>query len=439
MKKDINIKKIILFTALIWGSISTSVAQDRDALDNFINDAVNDGYFPGAQIVVGNKSGVIYSNTYGYMDYSNSKAVTDETLYDLASCTKVCATTLSVMRLVDQGQLSLEAQLGDLLEFPDTIQFKNVKVKELLYHTSGFLAGVPVAKSLMVTRSEDIPILSRRKTKDNPYHFDTKYYSAKDIIRDSIYISRDADKNKVRIATDLYLDRSYYVKLDSMVWAAYRDKQRGRHVYSDLNFYLLQKIVEKITSTSLDQYTNEIYKEMKLTDIGFNPLEWSEIERITPSEKDVMLRRDTIRGFVHDDLACIQGGVCGNAGLFSTANSVAQICGMFLRDGIDYNGNRIIDSATIQKFAKIEHSPYNSSVYGLGFTKIDSKDRPYTPESYGHSGYTGTYLWIDPTKDIYVVILTNRTYPSRTNKKFNPEFRSKMWEVVMQSFSSEIK
>ncbi len=427
-------KKIIILASILLTWVSSSYAQKTDTLDRFINKAIEDGFFPGAQLVVGNKNEILYSNTYGYMDYSKQVPVTDSTLYDLASCTKVCATTLSVMRLIDEGQLSVETPIAEILEFPDSIQFGAVKVKELLHHTSGFLAGVPVAASLMQPASEDVSLFARRKSEANPYHFDTSYYSAKDIIRDSIYISESEGENRIKISRELYLDKSYYTKLDSMVWAAYRPKQRGRHVYSDLNFYLLQQIIEKITKTSLDKYASEVYDKMELTDIGFKPQEWSSIERICPTECDVMLRRDTIRGFVHDDLACVMDGVCGNAGLFSTATSVAKICGMFLREGVAYNQERIVTSQSVKAFSKIVRSPYNSSVYGLGFTKIDSKTRPYTADSYGHSGYTGTYMWIDPSKDIYVVILTNRTFPSRTNKNFGPDFRSDMWEVAMKAF-----
>lgn len=427
-------KKIIILATMLLAAFSTVSAQKTDSLDRFINQAIRDGFFPGAQLVVGNKSGVIYSKNYGYMDYSKRVPVTDSTLYDLASCTKVCATTLSVMRLVDEGKLSVETPIGEILEFPDSIQFGDVKVKELLYHNSGFLAGVSVAASLMKSAHEDIPLLARRHSADHPHHFDTSYYTAKDIVYDSIYISKTVAADKIQISRELYLDKSYYPKLDSMVWAAYRPKQRGRHVYSDLNFYLLQQIIEKITETSLDKYASTIYEQMGLTNIGYKPMEWSSLDRICPTECDVMLRRDTIRGFVHDDLACVMDGVCGNAGLFSTASSVAKICGMFLRGGVDYNGERIVESESVANFSKIVRSPYNSSVYGLGFTKINSKTRPYTAESYGHSGYTGTYMWIDPTKDIYVVILTNRTFPTRTNKNFGPDFRSDMWEVAMSAF-----
>ncbi len=433
MKRLLNITLSMAIVLLSSLFSNANAAGDADSLDRFILSAIKDKYFPGAQVVVGNSDGVIYSKTYGYVDYKGSAPVTDDTLYDLASCTKVCATTLSIMTLIDEGKITLDTQLGDVIELSDTLHFKDLKIRELLYHTSGFRSGVSTVFSLMKSSDEDVPLLSRRKSSSNPYHYDSWYYAAKDVVYDSLYVSHHKGENKIRISKDLFVDRSYHEKLDSMVCAAYRENQRGRHIYSDLNFYLLQKVVEQEAQMPLDEYTEQIYNKMHLSNIGYNPLNWSSLEKITPTEYDVLFRRDTVRGLVHDELACLQGGVGGNAGLFSSAKSVAQICGMFLRGGVDYNGNRIVETSTVQQFTKIEHDR-NGAAYGLGFTKIDSKKRPYTPQSYGHSGFTGTYLWIDPSVDLYMVILTNRTYPSRANRKFGPEFRSEIWKLATRTF-----
>ncbi|MFR9503774.1 MAG: serine hydrolase [Rikenellaceae bacterium] len=420
----------IILTAATIAKVSAAKIEVIDSLDNYITKAIADHYFPGAQIVIGTSEGVIYSQAYGFMDYNNSEKVDSTSLYDLASCTKVLATTLGVMTLIDQNELSLDTCLGDVLELSDTLQFRDLTIAELLYHNSGFLPGVAIGTSLVSTTDEEIPVFARRKTSNNPYLYDTNYYAAKDIIYDSLYISHtQSDDNQIAISRNLYLNKSYHNKLDSMINAAYRPKQRGVHKYSDLNFYLLQKLIETKTAAPLDSLSRKIYNTMHLSNIGFKPTEWSPLEKICPTEYDVLLRRDTIRGIVHDELACIQGGVGGNAGLFASANNVAEICKMFLRNGVDSYGNRIIDSMTINKFTQIKRSS-SGSTYGLGFTKIDSNKLPYTPESYGHTGYTGTFLWIDPTKDLYVVLLTNRVYPTRTNKKFDSKYRAQIWEFA---------
>ncbi len=417
---------ILLSTTKLWAARPGVI----DSLDSFINSAIVDGYFPGAQIVIGDSKGVIYSQNYGYLDYSKARKVDSTTLYDLASCTKVLATTLSVMTLVDEGKLSLQTRLKDLLNISDTLQYRDVTVSELLYHTSGFRPGVAVGASLVATTSEDISLFSRKKTADHPYIYDTNYYVAKDITLDSLYISHTPGSNKVPLSRSLYLDKSYYVKLDSMIAAAYRPQQRGVHVYSDLSFFMLQKVVESCSGLPLDSLSKQIYEKMHLTNIGFKPTEWSSRERISPTECDVLLRRDTIRGFVHDDLACVVGGVCGNAGLFASANNVAYICNMLLRGGVDINGNRIVESETIKEFTKTRRT--SKSIFSLGFTKVDSKKLPYTPESFGHTGYTGTILWIDPDKDLYLVLLTNKVHPTRSNKRYDSAYRAAIWEFATQ-------
>lgn len=438
ISKQIHTKKmyrrIIITTLLAITIISTATASRTeiiDSLDTFINGAIKEHYFPGAQLVIGNSKGVIYSQSYGYTDYNRTRKIDNSAIYDLASCTKVLATTLSVMRLIDEEKLTLTTRLDEVLDLADTLQFGDLTMAELLYHNSGFLPGVSIGPTLVKSTDETIPIFSRDKTDNNPYCYDINYYAAKDIIYDSLYISHEAGNNKIKIANNLYIDKSYHTKLDSMICAAYRPTQRGRHRYSDLNFYLLQKVIEKRTSSPLDSLTNELYGEMQLSNIGFLPTKWSDMERICPTEYDVLLRRDTIRGIVHDELACIQGGVGGNAGLFGAAEDVAQICNMFLRNGLDSYNKRIINAETLKEFTKFRRNS-SGSTFGLGFTKIDSKKLPYKPESFGHTGYTGTFMWIDPTKDIYVVLLTNRVHPTRTDKKYDSKYRARIWELAIQ-------
>ncbi len=340
------------------------------------------------------------------------------------------------MTLIDSGKLALSDRIDKFMEISDTLPCRDVTVKELLQHTSGFRPGVSVAASLTKTTNDEIQLVSRKKSDDNPYEYDTNYFAAKDVVYDSTYISREPSDEKIKIATNMYLDKSYHTKLDSMVIAAYRDEQRGKHVYSDLSFYLLQKVVEKVTEMPLDKYAALIFDKMQLSNIGYKPLEWAEDDKITPTEYDVLFRRDSIKGIVHDDLACVMGGVCGNAGLFSSADNIAKICAMFLRGGVDYNGVRIVDEKTVKEFSTIEYG-LNGRVYGIGFIKVKSDKLPYTPESYGHTGYTGTYMWIDPTKDIYVVMLTNKVHPTRTNKKFDGQYRGEIWRKATSLFGRE--
>ncbi len=423
---------IILLLMLLCRSVVVAQSyglspQAVDSIDTYINSAIKDEYFPGAQLVVGNSDGLIYSKSYGYLDYSKRSPVNRATLYDLASCTKVLATTFAVMTLVDEDRLSLNARVGDLLGGEDSLSYAGVRVQNLLYHNSGFRSGVGVIKALVHSSNEDTPLMVKRQSEDNPYIYDGNFFIAKYINYDEHYVSPNGCG--ARIASELYLTSDFTNKLDSMVYAAYNPARFGRYTYSDLNFYVLGKIVERVTSLPLSEYVASLYERMNLRDLGFNPLSWSNLSRIAPTECDMLLRRDTVRGVVHDELAFVLGGVSGSAGLFGSAESVAEMCAMFLRGGVDYGCNDIIQTSTVEQFTKAKWFEHGG-VRALGFDKIDPKNRPYPIDSYGHTGFTGTYLWIDPTKDIYVVLLTNRVHPSRANRKLSGDYRADLWNMV---------
>ncbi|MFR9559318.1 MAG: serine hydrolase [Rikenellaceae bacterium] len=376
---------------------------------------------------MGNSDEVIYSKSYGYLDYSRRVPVESATLYDLASCTKALATTFAVMTLVDEARLSLDATVGELLEGGDSFSYSNVRVHNLLHHNSGFSSSVGVARALVQSKSSSIPLIARKRSSKNPYLFDDNYFIARYTIYDPTYVS--PQYRGVQIAKGAFLNRDFNVKLDSMICAAYNPEQLGIYRYSDLNFYVLGKIVERITQKPLDKYVGELYSRMCVNDLGFKPLEWSDVERIAPTECDMLLRRDTVRGVVHDELAFVQGGVCGGAGLFGSAESVAQVCAMFLRGGIDYCGNDMIRTSTLEHFTLAKHFD-SGGIHALGFDKVNPDKRPYAAESYGHAGFTGTYFWVDPTRNIYVVLLTNRVHPTRANRKLTGDYRAELWQMV---------
>ncbi len=380
-------------------------------VDRAIDSAICARYFPGAQLVVGNKEGILYSRSYGYLDYSNSTPVDATTLYDLASCTKILATTLAIMRLYDEGRVGLDMQVGAIIPEAKDEPYTDVTIRELLNHDSGFKAGVGVVHELVKEEGHEWVYNSR-------------------------YLHSHRRKGDIQLRKNLFLDSRFKIKLDSMISAAYLPELRSTYRYSDLNFYLLQRIIEQIVPISFERYIENIYKEMRVTNLDFNPMNWSKIDHIAPTEYDPILRQDTIRGVVHDEFAFVQGGVCGNAGLFGTASSVAKICAMFIRSGVDYNGNTILKSSTIEEFTQAKHFR-TGEIYGLGFNKVDPEKTPYSEQSYGHSGFTGTYFWVDPECDIYMVLLTNRINPTRMNQSLNADYRAYMWSLVAKL--SEVK
>ncbi len=421
-------RKVYIIVAICISVFCRSEAQNNtfDCLDTYIESAIDDCFFPGAQLIVGDSQGVVYTRNYGYLDYSQSTPVSDSTIYDLASCTKVLATTLAVMTLVDQDKITLDAKLGELIDGADTMSYANVKIENLLYHESGFAPVVPILSSLVHPSNDSIPLLSRRRSADNPIPFDGKYFAAKDVVYNSLYVGGSYEG--VKLSQNQYIDKSYAHHLDSMINAAYDPTRLGYCRYSDLNFYMLKEVVERISNMSIESLIGGIYQRMNVRDLGYKPLDWSDIGRIAPTEYDPLLRRDTVRGVVHDEMSYVVGGVTGAAGLFGTAQDVAKVCAMFLRGGVDYQGHQIVTKSTLDKFTTTKRFR-SGAVRALGFDKLNPEKSPYTERSFGHTGFTGTYFWVAPDRDIYVVLLTNRVHPTRANSKLNSTWRGRMWEM----------
>ena len=436
---------ISIFSFLTTAIFATDVEKESAApklnnsiimdIDNHINNAIIHKAFPGAQLIIGSDDGIIYSHNYGYTDYSKKKSVTNETIYDLASCTKIFATTLSIMHLVEQDSINLSNKISDLLPEYSKETYASLTLEDLLYHASGFRAIIPITKSLVMSKDEEIPLVSNRKSDENPYLFDTNYYVCKDIKYDStyIYITPESAKehSAIQITQNLYIDKSYEKVIDSLVTNAYSDTFRGKYRYSDLNFHFLKKVIEKVTHKPINQYAQSLYDYMQIENIGYKPLEWSELSNITPTEYDSLFRRDTLQGIVHDEFACVTGGIAGHAGLFSNAMALSEICSLFLNGGTAPNYVEVFSKETVSQFTKAKKFD-TGTLRGLGFDKQNSAKTPYSSDSYGHTGYTGTYFWIDPVENVYVILLTNRVHPSRTNKQFTSIFRSELWGMAKE-------
>ncbi len=446
MKRHLKVLlSLSLFSSLALSSLASDADENSSSpklnndiimdIDKHINDAILDKAFPGAQLVIGSDEGIVYSHNYGYTDYSKHIVVTDSTIYDLASCTKIFATTLSIMHLVEQDSINLSNKISDLLPGYSQKIYSSLTIEELLYHASGFRAVIPISKSLVMTKDATIPLASVRKSSDYPYHFDRNYYVYKDIEYNPAYIYSTPEsakkKSAIKITQHLYLDKSYERVIDSLVTNAYSATFRGNYRYSDLNFHLLKEVIEEVTHKPLNQYAQSLYDFMQIKNIGYNPLEWSELDKICPTEYDSLFRRDTLQGIVHDEFACVMGGVGGHAGLFANAKALSEICALFLNDGIAPNYVELFSGKTIDEFTKAKKFS-TGTLRGLGFDKQNSEKTSYSSDSYGHTGYTGTYFWVDPVDKFYVILLTNRVHPSRVNRKFSSSFRGDLWEMAKE-------
>ena len=364
-----------------------------DKLDMFIQRCIADGVFPGCRIFAAKNGRVFYNKCFGYQTYEHTLKVDTNTLYDMASCTKILATTLSVMRLYEEGKIELDKTLADYLPEAAGTNKANLKVRDILLHQAGLKAFIPFYKETVDDNGKPLK----------------KYYR-----------SRRRGEYDVPVAKDLFMRGSYRDTIWNKIYASAVDNS-GKSVYSDLDYYFLWKIVEKVSGTPLDQYVEQqFYKPLGLNHILFNPIDRFDTLQIAPTEWDVNFRNELVHGYVHDPGAAMMGGVAGHAGIFATAWDVAEIFQMLANKGI-YAGHRIFKPSTVELFTGYRSRRNHR---GLGFDKPSTDEDDGGPAgtrctgyTFGHTGFTGTCAWADPATGVTFVFLSNRVYPSATNTK----------------------
>lgn len=404
---------------------SFDVKRNEVYIDSMMTNALEKGFFPGAQIIVGNKDAVFISKNYGFHDYSKKKPIKSDDVYDLASMSKVLGAALVTMRLVGEDKINLKDKVGDVVEIYKNTPIADLNLFELLTHTSGLKASITFYQSLLST-PDGSPLLSKEKSDVYPDLFDTMYVN-KNIVYDANYLSFTPKENWVQIYKNMWLNPEFYKTVYEQISTA-NTNTRGKYVYSDLNLLLVKQMIEAKTGLKLDELTKEIYTELGISKIGYNPLKWTSEENVTPTELDNFFRKDTIRGYVHDEAAAIFGGVSGNAGLFANAQSISVICQMLLNDG-KYQGKEILKAKVVKEFT---NSPLaKEGIYrGLGF----DKRKPYEffkANDFGHTGFTGTFFFMNPDTNRFLIILTNRVNPTRTNRlMYKDDFSAKIWRQI---------
>lgn len=362
--------------------------------------------FPGCQVLVMKDGAVVYDSCFGYFTYEKKQAVTSETLYDLASLTKTTGTLLAVMKLYDEGLIQLDDTLGRFLPFLQGSDKANITLFELLVHESGLPASLNTSRLLNLNDTVN------RQASPVPTEEFTLHMA------DSLFLRTDLHDSALQQIAGMRLNGKKYL-------------------YSCLNFILLKEVVESVSHAPLDAYLDSLfYQPMGLKSTAFLPLNNHKKEDIAPTLVKDNLRKGPIQGFVHDPDAAILGGVSGNAGLFSTAGDVALVYQMLLNEG-ELNGHRYLGAETCKIFTT---TTSKSGRRGLGFDKPDLKNKnspccASAPASvYGHTGYTGTCCWVDPTNRLVYVFLSNRTYPSDgVNKLARMNIRTDIQETIYQS------
>lgn len=404
---------------------SFDTKQNEIYIDSMMNNALGKGFFPGAQIIVGNKDSVFILKNFGYHDYSKNELVKTDDVYDLASMSKVLGATLVAMRLVGEDKINLKDKLGDVVPVYKNTAIADLTLFELLTHTTGLTPSITFYQSLLST-PDGSPLLSSQQSENYPDLFDTMYVN-KNIVYDTNYLSFEAKANYIQIYKNMWLNPEFYKTVTAKIAVA-NTHPRGKYLYSDLNLILVQQMMETKTGLKLDQLATVIYEELGISKIGYNPLKWTSEQNVIPTEIDHFFRKDTIQGYVHDEAAAIFGGVSGNAGLFANAQSISVICQMLLNNG-KYHGKQILKSGVVKQFTK---SPLaKKGIYrGLGFDKR-KPDEFYKKNDFGHTGFTGTFFFLNPDNNRFLIILTNRVNPTRTNRlMYKDDFSAKIWRQI---------
>jgi CubicO group peptidase (beta-lactamase class C family) len=399
--------------------------ENEKYIDSMMANALEKGFFPGAQIIVGTGDLNLISKNYGYHDYTKKQLVKSEDVFDLASMSKVLGATLVTMHLAGDGKIKLTDQVGKIVPFYRNTAISNLTLFELLTHTSGLTPSITFYQALLST-PDNSPLLSNQKSEQYPEPFDNMFVN-KNIVYDSKYLSFQSKENWVQIYKNMWLNPEFYPSVYERIAKA-NTNPRGKYLYSDLNLLLVKQMIEAKTGKKLDQLTNEIYTELGISKIGYNPLKWTSIDNVMPTEVDNLFRKDTIKGYVHDEAAAIFGGVSGNAGLFANAESIAVICKMLMNNG-NYKGKQILKAKVVKEFTD---SPLaKEGIYrGLGFDKR-KPDEFFTKDDFGHTGFTGTFFFMNRNTNRFLIILTNRVNPTRTNRlMYKDDFSAKIWRQI---------
>ena len=346
------------------------------AVDSIVTQAIRDSAFPGAQVLVAKDGAVVYEKSFGRQQYSpGTPQITASTMYDLASLTKVVATTPAVMRLLDEEKLHLDDPVVRYIPEFGNHGKEGITIRNLLLHN----AGLPPFKQLFLTCTSPAEVL------------------------DSVYQTE-------------------------MIY-----KTGDSTVYSDFDFILLGKIVERISGVTLDHYVDSVfYRPLHMSRTMFNP-PFSSRSSVAPTEYDSVYRKQLVQGFVHDENAYALGGVSGHAGLFSTASDLAVLTQMFLNQG-SYGGVQYLRPETVKLFTT-RQAENSSRALGWDTKTMNGYSSAGTlmgKTTYGHTGFTGTSIWIEPEKNIFVILLTNRVYPTRLNMRI-AHIRPLVHDAVMRS------
>ncbi len=358
--------------------------------------AIDSGAAPGMVVLAAKNGKVVYHQSFGHTNTDRSIPMKNDMVFDLASVTKISATTMGIMKLYEEGKIDLNKTLGDYLSWTKGTDKAPLKLVDILLHQAGLNPFIPFYREVIDTAT------------GNPF---------------PLYFTQTATAQySYRVAENVYLRNDWRDTMFSRILSSKLTEQ-GKYVYSDNDFIFLGQIIEAVSGMSLDNYVRKtFYEPLGMTSTMYKPRESMPLSVLVPTEVETHFRKQQMHGDVHDEGAAMFGGVAGHAGLFSNAYDLAKLSQLLLNGG-ELNGIRLLNKTTIDKF-----TAYNSEISrrGLGFDKPEkdnaTRKEPYpslsvSPATFGHTGFTGTCVWVDPAQQLIYIFLSNRVNPSRNSNK----------------------
>ncbi|MCT4588082.1 MAG: beta-lactamase family protein [Carboxylicivirga sp.] len=415
---DVN-KRLKYLPPRLLGLDSESIYKQ---VDSIVYVAISEGAFPGCRVLVAHKGAVIFNESYGHHTYKKRTAVQQHDVYDLASVTKIAGPLPLIMQACDEGNMELDQ--------PFSNYWKDWQKR--LFHRSD--------KDKMTLRE-----VLAHQARLTPY---INYYPM--TMKDGQYLKKyyrlnPSEKYSLPIDRHLYLSTEFKKE----IYKAIRRSpllNEAKYKYSGLSYIIYPQLLSDLFNDEYETilYRN-FYERLGASSLCYRPLDKIETDRIVPTEYDSLYRKHQIKGWVHDEAAAVMGGVSGNAGLFASADDLAKLMQMYLQKG-SYAGIRYISEETFNEFTKVQY-PDNDNRRGAGFDKplfgndtlsiADSYPAPgVSAQSFGHSGFTGTFVWVDPAYDIIYIFLSNRVYPTRDNPLI---YRMNVRPSIQQVFYEEVK
>ncbi|MBL3656327.1 glycoside hydrolase family 3 N-terminal domain-containing protein [Fulvivirga sediminis] len=397
-------------------SIPEAAGMDMDVLnkiDGIAQEAIADEATPGCQVLIAKDGKVVFQKSYGYYTYDSLRPVTENTIYDIASVTKVMASMQAFMFLEERGIIDLDKKISVYLPELKGTNKENMIWRDILTHQAGLWPYLPFWKQTMEDPGAFHQFYKKEPSPEFSYQVSDNLYTS-DIMQDSLW--------------------------SWVVSAKLRDKEP--HVpydykYSDMGYYILKRTAEKALNQPMNEFLQQnFYDPMGLTTMGYLPLCNYPLSRIAPTEDDNLFRNNLVYGLVHDQGAAMSGGVAGHAGLFSNALDLAKMLQMHLQDG-EYGGIRYYQKGTLERFTAQQ---YKTNRRGIGWDKplMGEWNGPTSSyasaKTFGHTGFTGTAIWADPEFNLIYVFLSNRIYPDAENTKLiKNNIRTRIQDLIYES------